>query len=178
MKERTAPELEQAIKDIGYVMRQACYAHRLYHVAVVPVLKRNGVHKDIIQIVDNASVEAQLMFLRKLNEFFKPLPKKNNLQDDDLRAEHYSGFQSPGAFLTGDQEREIHKRVGHITLKEARDQQMDWTKLVNGCLPIAVDRLLTFFYFLRDEYPFLSNAAARKEVHLSINQLERLVSRS
>jgi hypothetical protein len=58
------------------------------------------------------------LFLRKLNEFFEHLPKKGEkpLKEDDLRAEHYSGFKNPGPFLSDQDEDELHKRVGHITL--------------------------------------------------------------
>ena len=40
----------------------------------------------------NASLESQLLFLRKLNEFFKPV-SIGKLKEDDLRAKHYSGFK-------------------------------------------------------------------------------------
>jgi hypothetical protein len=72
--------------------------------------------EETIKIVNNASLESQLLFLRKLNEFFEPLPAK---KEDDLRAEHYFGFKSPGRFLSDQDVTELHKRVGHITLSEA-----------------------------------------------------------
>src|SRR5262245_51503056 len=101
MKTPTPDELEKAIEDIEYAMLQACAAHEQYHIEIVPVLKRNGISQQAIEIVNNASLEAQLLFLRKLNEFFKPLPGKNEkpLMDDDLRAAHYFGFESVGPFL-------------------------------------------------------------------------------
>ena len=87
-KPRTPEELEQALEeDIGYVILQTCPALKLFHDVVVPVLEKNGLHKEIA-ILNNASLESQLLFLRKLNEFFMPLPKKKRLKEDDLRAEH------------------------------------------------------------------------------------------
>jgi hypothetical protein len=143
----TPDELEKAIDDIGYAILQACIAHDLYHIEVVPVLRKNGMPEGTISIVNNASLEAQLLFLRKLNEFFESLPAK---KEDDLRAEHYFGFKSSGAFLGDEDEAELHKRVGHITFKEVRERKKDWTKLIRGSVPVAIDRSLEFFRFLRD----------------------------
>jgi hypothetical protein len=120
MRVRTPDELERAINDIAYSIRQGCLAHQHYHYVVIPVLRKNGVPDATVRIVKNASFEAQLLFLRKLNEFFKPLATDKELEEDDVRAEHYAGFKSPGPFLSRPDEKEIHKRVGHITLMEAR----------------------------------------------------------
>jgi hypothetical protein len=76
MNAPTPDELERAIDDIGYAILQACVAHDLYHIEVIPVLRKNGMPEDTISIVNNASLEAQLLFLRKLNEFFESLPAK------------------------------------------------------------------------------------------------------
>ena len=115
-----------------------------------PALRRSGIHEDLIQAQNNASLESQLLFLRKLNEFFKHLPteKEKPLKEDDLRAEHYSGFKSPGAFLSRPDQDELHKRVGHVTLMEVRYGKKNWTELVTGAMPIAVDRLHEFFLLL------------------------------
>jgi hypothetical protein len=112
-----------------------------------PGAEKNGIPEETISIVNNASLEAQLLFLRKLNEFFASLPAK---KEDDLRAEHYFGFKSPGPFLSDEDEAELHKRVGHITLKEVREQKKDCTKLITGSVPVAIDRSREFFRFLRD----------------------------
>ncbi len=135
-------ELEKAIDDIGYVILQACVAHDLYHIEVIPVLRKNGMPEETISIVNNASLEAQLLFLRKLNEFFEPVPAK---KADDLRAEHYFGFKSPGPFLSNEDEAELHKRVGHITLKEVRERKKDWTKLITGSVQLrSIDHSNSF----------------------------------
>ena len=138
----TPDELEQAFDDIGYVILQACVAHDLYHIEVVPVLREKGIAEDAISIVNNASLESRLLFLRKLNEFFERLPAK---KEDDLRAEHYFGFQSPGPFLSDQDEAELHKRVGHITLKGVREGKKDWASLIKGSVPVPMDRSLETF---------------------------------
>jgi hypothetical protein len=145
----------------------------MFRDTIVPTLRKSGIHENLIHPLNNASLESQLLFLGKLNEFFKPLPTDKELEKDDLRAEHYSGFKSPGRFLSGADEKEIHKRVGHITLMNVRYGRKNWRELINGSLPIAVDRLLQFFCFLRDSYPSLSSAM-REEVQLDIKRLEQL----
>jgi hypothetical protein len=174
-KARTPDELEQALEDIGYVVLQCFAAHQIFHDTIAPALRKSGIHEDLIHAVNNASLESQLLFLRKLNEFFKHLPKEKEkpLKEDDLRAEHYSGFESPGAFLSDPDEDELHKRVGHITLMQVRYGEKNWAELIKGSLPIAVDRLLKFFVFLRDSYPSLSSAM-REEVQFYIERLEQL----
>ena len=111
-KPRTPEELEQALEvDIGYVILQTFPALKVFHEVIVPVLQKRGLHEEI-RILNNAAIESQLLFLRKLNEFFMGLPeneqdekkKRKRLKPDDLRAEHYTGFTSPGAFLNTDEE--------------------------------------------------------------------------
>jgi hypothetical protein len=178
-KSRTPEELEEALEvDIGYVILQTFPAFKLFHEVVVPVLHRIGLHKEI-DILNNASLESQLLSLRKLNEFFMRLPeneqdekkRKKRLKPDDLRAEHYTGFTSPGAFLSEPDEAELHKRVGHITLIEVRNKKKDWGPLITGYMPIAVIRMLEFCCFLRDSYLPLSSSA-RQTVKFYIETLE------
>ena len=82
-------------------------------------------------------------------------------------------LKSLGAFLSDGDEDEIHKRVGHFTLIEVRRGKKNWSELINGALPIAVDRLLEFFGYLRDSYPLLSRPK-RKKVKSYIKTLDTL----
>ena len=176
---RTPEELEKALEvDIGYVILQTFPALKLFHEVVVPVLQKKGLHREI-ELLNNASLESQLLFLRKLNEFFMRLPenepdkkkKRKKPKPDDLRAEHYTGFTSPGAFLSTDDEDELHKRVGHITLIEVRKGKKDWGKLIATSMPIAIDGMLKFCRFLRDWYSPLSDSG-RETVKFYIKRLE------
>jgi hypothetical protein len=125
-KPRTPDELQLAIKDIGYVILQCFAAHQIFHGTIAPALRKIGIHENLIHAQNNASLESQLLFLRKLNEFFEHLPKKGEgpLKEDDLRAEHYSGFENPGPFLSDQDEDELHKRVGHITLRSVTERRI------------------------------------------------------
>ena len=82
-------------------------------------------------------------------------------------------LKSLGAFLSDRDEDEIHKRVGHFTLIEVRRGKKNWSELINGALPIAVDRLLEFGGYLRDSYPLLSRPK-RKKVKSYIKTLDTL----
>ncbi len=90
MKRPTSTELEQAIEDIGYVILQACVAHDLYHIEVIPALRKIGISEDTIKIVNNASLESQLLFLRKLNEFFQRI--KTTFAPSNISASNLPGL--------------------------------------------------------------------------------------
>jgi hypothetical protein len=178
-KPPTSEELEKALKmDIGYVILQTFPALKQFHDVIVPVLQKNG-FKEEISVLNNASLESQLLFLRKVNEFFMRLPenepdkqKRKRLKEDDLRAEHYTGFTSPGPFLSETDEAELHKRVGHITLIEVRYGKKDWEELISTSMPVAIDRMIEFCRFLRDKYHPLPNST-RKTVKFYVQTLER-----
>lgn len=69
------------------------------------------------RLVENGIVESQLIFYRRLNEFFYPRPKKEKFPDD-LRAYKF-GFEELSPFLRKDDEEELHKRAAHPTFREA-----------------------------------------------------------
>jgi hypothetical protein len=68
--------------------------------------------------------------------------------------------------------KEIHKAVGHITLKEVREGKKDWTKLVKGSVPVAIDRSLQFFRFLRDSDQLSSSK--REDARYYIERLDHI----
>ena len=176
-KLRTPEELEIDLEvDIGYVIQQTFPALKVLN----EVLEKKNLHEEIC-FLKNAALESHLLFLRKLNEFFLRLPenepdkkkKRKKPKPDDLRAEHYTGFTSPGAFLSTEDEDELHKRVGHITLIEVRRGKKDWGKLIATFMPIAIDGMLKFCRFLRDWYSPLSDSG-RETVKFYIKRLELL----
>ena len=48
---------------------EGCLAHQLYHADAIAILTKTGVPEYTIFALNNASLEAQLLSLRKLNEF-------------------------------------------------------------------------------------------------------------
>jgi hypothetical protein len=147
---RTRENLEKAIPDIGYAIHQ-CLAHNIYRADIHPYLKQQGIDAIKVGMTTNASLESNLLFLRRLNEFFKPL-SDGYVRPDDLRAEHYWGFKSPGPFLSSTEESEINKRVGHITLSEARLGKKNWTELLTKSRRRIIKSSLIFYFFLYNSY--------------------------
>src|SRR4051812_30264874 len=91
-------ELDQSVEHIIYVMNQ-CSTYFVWWVHIKPRLIAD-LHPDgaYMTIINNSAIEATLLFVRKLNEFFRERPK-NDERDDDLRAYDFPGFKAVGMFL-------------------------------------------------------------------------------
>lgn len=109
----TRPQLEIAANDVFYLVQEmfVCYS---WITRVKPRLTDlpTPLH---CKLVENAVVEAQLMFYRKLNEFFRP---PNPRFPDDLKSELF-GYRATGGFLSDADIEELHKRVAHPTTRQA-----------------------------------------------------------
>lgn len=109
----TRAQLEIAANDVFYLVQEmfVCYS---WMTRVKPRLADlpTPLHRTL---VENAVVEAQLMFYRKLNEFFRrPSPRF----PDDLKSELF-GYPATGGFLSDADIEELHKRVAHPTTRQA-----------------------------------------------------------
>jgi len=109
----TRAQLEAAANDAFYLVHQmfTCYS---WMTRVKPRLGDlpTPLHTTI---VENAVVEGQLMFYRKLNEFFR---RPNPRFPDDLKSELF-GYAATGGFLSDADIEELHKRVAHPTTRQA-----------------------------------------------------------
>ena len=72
----TSTELGQAFDDIGYVILQACVAHDLYHIEVIPALREKGIAEDTVSIVNNCL--GQLRSLHQSSIFLRLVPIGSN----------------------------------------------------------------------------------------------------
>lgn len=111
--------LIKASDDVLYlVMQMFTYYAWFRHVApqtnAAAAIRHESAY---LQMVQNAIVEAQLMYYRRLNEFFYPQPQKEKYSDD-LRAYKF-GYTELGPFLRSEDMEELHKRVAHPTFREA-----------------------------------------------------------
>lgn len=109
----TRAQLEVAANDAFYLVHQM-FAFYSWTTRVKPRLSDlpTPLHATI---VENAVVEAQLMFYRKLNEFFR---RPNHRFPDDLKSELF-GYSATGGFLSDADIGELHKRIAHPTTRQA-----------------------------------------------------------
>ncbi len=142
----TQNELDSSVTDILYVMIQ-CSAYFSWHVHIKP--KLNQPDPALVKIVQNSVIDGSLLSIRKLNEFFKTRPKVDE-KDDDLRAYDFLNFNNVGEFLNSKSKEEINKRIGHLTLKEAREGTGLWE--IHKAVKLALSKSFSFLDFLIDEF--------------------------
>jgi len=150
-KSPTREVLDKCVTDILYCYGQI-FADYCWRVVVKPKLIS---HKDEItegcaQIVQNACIESVLVFYRKIDEFYKPRLGKSNAKDDDLRAYDFPGFNLPNGIIDENSRTELHKRVAHITTREATDGKFAWNTM--SASPNFVQHGRPFFNYLVNEF--------------------------
>lgn len=74
-------------------------------------------------ILQNACIESGLISLRILNEFFKKEKTK-----DLIKASHYMGDDTPGAFLTREEDQKINDHLAHLTWNRISDPSPPWSE--------------------------------------------------
>lgn len=79
---------------------------------------------DEVRLIFNALTEANLMFVRKSAEFFKPAGP--NDKPDTLYSYRYLGYTNQQWIVPSETYEEFHKRVGHITVRETRHGKVSW----------------------------------------------------
>jgi hypothetical protein len=90
IEDPTTDELDKLLgDDTGYVIMQCFTAHPIFLQNIVPALEKGGVHEDLIAGQKNSSLECQLLFLRKVNEFFKPVVNPKTGKKHSLRKTTY-----------------------------------------------------------------------------------------
>ena len=163
-------ELDKSVEDIVYVMSQ-CSTYFVWWVHIKPKLTGH-VHADCahMTIIHNGVVEATLLFVRKLNEFFRERPKVDE-KDDDLRAYDFPGFKAVGPFLHPGDYEQLHKRVGHMTLQQVRSGKVSWE--IHNAVKLALAKSVSFLDFLVDDL-YSSNADRREYVSSARGALLRL----
>lgn len=143
------PSKEEAFKalpDLLYVIDQ-CMAYHVWALRIKPILEGVGkrlVDDSVFQLIENSTIESTLIFLRKLNEFFGT--RRQNPNDDALRAYHFGDFKDNGWFLTKTEYDELHIRVGHISVEEVRHGKKVWP--MDDYLKRAILKACSFLTFL------------------------------
>jgi hypothetical protein len=169
----TKEELIRALDDLFYAAHQsALYAYwKLVERPITDSLHVCGL-PDARTYFDNGIIESSLLLIRKTTEFFKP--KGDRDSPDTLYAYRYLEPWSGTWLVTKDDlYTELHKRVGHITIREARYGKQRWP--VVQLTVRAVDQWISFFSELANSYVFDGNPPREKldEFVTSLKEVSR-----
>jgi len=117
--------------------------------------------------VQNAVIEAQLMYYRKLNEFFRRL---NPNFPDDLKSELF-GYGATGGFMNPADIEELHKRIAHPTTRQAVHGPVSYEIYDASCA--ALNHVIPFLNFLVSSF---YTTGSDEAVHLmrGIEMLKRI----
>ena len=137
----TKDELARAIDDLFYAAQQsALFVYwEVVEGSIVSSLSATGISG--AKTLRNGIIESSLLFIRKTTEFFKPRHPQD--QPDTIFAYSYLP-QWTGVWVIDEGDyTQLHRRVGHITIREARYGKRDWP-LVEFMLA-AIEQWIGFF---------------------------------
>ena len=146
--------LEKAANDFYYLITRMSTFY-VWHRFVFPQLDKADEYH--CRLVHDAVVNSQLMYCRRLNEFFNPPPKRETFPDD-LRAYKF-GFEKLGPFLSENDMENIDKVVAHTTFKAADEGTIPVE--IFRCSSLAIQRSLEFANYLQTS--FFANNSERAE---------------
>lgn len=92
---------------------------------------------------ENGIRESSLIFIRKTTEFFRP--KGSNDKSDSLYAYLYLPYQDGTWVVEKEIYEELHKRIGHLTVREVRNGQKEWS-----ILSMTIKAINQWTLFFRD----------------------------
>ncbi|MSU49155.1 MAG: hypothetical protein EXS37_08750 [Opitutus sp.] len=119
-------ELEKALEDLFYAAHQCATWHFWYFLvgAVLKDAKEASIHTPTT-LIQNGVAEATLLFVRNTAVFFKP--QEPNDKTDTVYSYRYAGYTRQEWIIPFDPTYiELHKRVGHITIRQTRYGRMEW----------------------------------------------------
>ena len=120
-----------------------------------------------VRLIENAVVEAQLMYCRKLNEFFKP---PNPRYPDDLKSEVF-GYTATGGFITDANLEELHKRVAHLTTRSAELGPVPYE--IYDISHAALSHAFPFFKYLSEHF-YTPNSSESRHLLGAVGILQKL----
>src|SRR5438874_202944 len=138
----TKEELVRAMDDLFYAAHQsALFVYwKLVEGPITRSFSEAGM-SDAGAYFENGIIESSLLLIRKTTEFFKPRDRGD--KPDTIFAYSYLP-QRTGVWVVDQRYYvELHKRVGHITVREARYGKQNWP-LVEFTLS-ALDQWIGFF---------------------------------
>jgi hypothetical protein len=170
------PSREETIDAWQDVQSRAfqCFAFYMWRTRIGPQWKGG---RDIPAVLtEDATVESTLMSVRDLDSFFR----LRRRQPDDILADDYAGFQSPGAFLSQPEVASINKKLAHLTYVAVRERRQMGVghkpRMWNSAdlVTRAMDRMVPFMMFLASTY-FASEPVLAGQVRRAIDLLRSYV---
>ena len=116
----TIEELRGGVHDFCSVLDQSALCF-VWEWVISVQIPRERLDLPIAEVVRNGTIEASLLAIRTVDEFFLPLGRNT-----DIRSHHYDGFVSGGGFLTGEERSRINTRIAHLTVDRAVNPQSIW----------------------------------------------------
>jgi hypothetical protein len=150
----TREELICAIEDLYYAAHQsALFAYwKLIERPMMRSFENLGVPQ-AHNYFHNGIGESALLFIRKTTEFFKPKGRRD--PPDTLYAYRYLDHWTGTWIIPENVYIELHKRVGHITVREARYGKQVW-QIIQFTVK-AVDQWIAFFSSVGESTLFKGN---------------------
>lgn len=135
-------ELAIAIEQLFQTAHQSA-VFEYWSMVCPPILRKLKEHdiSDAGELFSNAFLENSLLLIRKTAEFFKK--KENNDRNDTLYAYRYLPDWNGNPVVGENEYKELHKRVGHITIRETRYGQIAWE--VQSMIIQSIKTWLEFF---------------------------------
>jgi len=107
-------ELRDCLSDLFYIAVQ-CTGYHQWALSMNRQFRNRPSSKfDLITLFRNSLSEATLLYVRKTDEFFKPLCP--NHKADTLFAYRFRGYKGLGPVIPDEARIELHKRIGHLTI--------------------------------------------------------------
>jgi len=155
----TKEELACAIDDLFYAAHQsALFVYwNLVENPIAKGLSESGI-SDAKTYFRNGIIESSLLVIRKTTEFFKPRQERD--QPDTIFAYRYLPDWVGVWLVDQDYYTELHKRIGHITIREARYGKQKWP-LAEFTLT-ALEEWIGFFSKLSQSPVFGGNPPTEK----------------
>lgn len=161
----TRQQLEDAIALIYHEMG-CLYAYWVWWTQARPILLANEQFRENSMqyaLMQNSAIVITLLAVRKMNEFFKARPEKNDERDDDLRAYDFPGFDNMGVVINPKDFSEIHKRIAHMTYR-----QVDFGKVtyeLYDAVGLVLPKCIKFLDYVRNTF-YAGSENKKKDIEI------------
>lgn len=128
-----------------------CFTLLIWLIKVKPhISPSNSDGKEIILMMQNAAIETSLVSFRCLNEFFRGRDRRH--RKDDVIAEDYFGYKTPGPFLTDLESINLNKKLLHLTYQDETLDAFGWK--IAAWTTKGIPQIMSFFQFIAHQLPF------------------------